>query len=65
MAYQRKTRDIWQLYVDYGEGWEYEGASYTRAEAKRSQRDYAQNCSQYPTKIVKRRERIAEVKESA
>lgn len=24
MAYQRKTRDVWHFYVDYGYGWEHE-----------------------------------------
>lgn len=24
MAYQRKTRDVWRFYVDYGQGWEHE-----------------------------------------
>lgn len=60
MAYQRKTRDIWRIYVDYGQGWEYEGADYSRAAARQTQRDYAQNCPQYPVKIVKGRERLEE-----
>lgn len=63
MAYQRKTRDIWRFYVDYGQGWEYEGAEYSRAAARQTQREYAQNCPQYPTKIVKGRERIKEAQE--
>ena len=24
MAYQRKTRDVYRLFVDYGQGWEHE-----------------------------------------
>ena len=63
MAYQRKTRDIWRIYVDYGQGWEYEGADYSRAAARQTQRVYAQNCPQYPVKIVKGRERIKEAQE--
>ena len=58
MAYQRKTRDIWRLYVDYGCGWEYELDEYSRAEIRQRQKEYRENCPQYPTKVVKSRERI-------
>ncbi len=34
MAYKRKTRDVWTLYVDYGYGWEYEIAEFTHAKAR-------------------------------
>lgn len=61
MAYKRKTRDCWRLYVDYGEGWEYEGTDYSKADARKTQKAYSENCPQYPTKIVKGRERIQEV----
>ena len=33
MAYQRKTVDVWRMYVDYGCGWEYELTEYTREQA--------------------------------
>ena len=60
MAYVRKTRDVWELYVCYGDtyGWEYELAEYSREEIRQRQKEYRENCHQYPTKIVKRRERI-------
>lgn len=59
MAYKRKTRDIWRFYVDYGEGFEYEGADYSRAAARQTQREYAQNCRN----TLKGRERIKEAQE--
>lgn len=58
--YKRKTVDCWRFYVDYGYGWEHELTEYSRAEARERQREYAENCPQYPTKIVKGREKIKE-----
>lgn len=58
MAYQRKTRDIWKLMVDYGKGWEHEITEFTRAEAKQRLKEYRENCPQYPARIVMDRERI-------
>lgn len=57
--YKRKTRDVWRFYVDYGNGWEYELSEYSGEDARQTRREYAENCPQYPTKIVKGRERIA------
>lgn len=59
--YQRKTVDVWRFYVDYGYGWELELEEYSAAEARKRKREYAENCPQWPTKIVKGRERKAEV----
>lgn len=56
--------DIFRLYVDYGEGWEYEYECFTWEGALRIQEEYAQNCPQYPTMIIKGRKRIEEEKES-
>lgn len=56
MSYERKTIDVWWLMVDYGQGWEYECAEFTLAEAKKTLREYRENCLMYPSKIVKRRE---------
>ncbi len=39
MAYQRKTRDRWDIETNYGYGWEVENSEYTRADAKRSLRE--------------------------
>jgi len=57
MKYVRKTKDVWELYVNYGLGWEYETAHYTLAEAKENRRVYRENC-RYPLRIVKRREAV-------
>lgn len=58
MAYQRKTRDVWHFCVNYGYGWEHELDEYSLKEIKDRQREYRENCPQYPTKIIKGRERI-------
>jgi hypothetical protein len=49
MAYQRKTRDEYRLYVNYGQGWEHETTENTFAELKAQQKCYRDNCPQYPT----------------
>jgi hypothetical protein len=61
MAYQRKTRDIWELRVDYGfgHGWETECTETSRTEARKRLSEYRTNCPEYPVRIVKTRERIA------
>lgn len=56
---QRKTRDTWQLWIDYGNGWEHEITESSLADVRAQRKCYRENCPQYPTKIVKRRERIA------
>lgn len=61
MAYKRKTRDVWVLYVDYGQGWEYELTGYSRDEIRQRRKEYRENCPQYPTKVVMKREKIEEV----
>ena len=43
MAYQRKTRDRWDIMTNWGYGWECESSEYTRADAKRSLREYREN----------------------
>lgn len=58
MAYQRKTRDVWRLWVDYGQGYELELEEFTRAEAQQRLKEYRENCPQYPARIVMGRERI-------
>ena len=56
--YVRKTRDVWELQVNYGQGYEYECTEYSRADAKKTAWEYAVNCPQYPVRIIKKRERI-------
>lgn len=58
MAYQRKTRDVWHFFVDYGGGWEHELDEYSLKEIRARKREYRENCPQYPTKVVKGRERL-------
>lgn len=58
MTYQRKTRDVWRFYVNYGYGWEHELDEYSLSEIKKRKKEYRENCSQYPIKVVKGRERI-------
>lgn len=66
MTYQRKTRDVWRFYLNYGQGWEHEITELTREGMKENRQAYRENCPQYPLRIVKGRERIEmtlEVKE--
>lgn len=60
MAYKRKTADEYQLHVNYGYGWEHELSEYTLEEARQRRKEYAENCPQYPTRIVKKRIPIKE-----
>ncbi len=60
MAYQRKTRDRWDIMTNWGYGWECENSEYTRADAKRSLSEYSENSyGRYEVKLEKHRERIA------
>jgi len=61
-VYVRKTVDCWRMYVNYGNGWEYELTEYSRAEIRQRQKEYAENCPQWPVKVVKGRERKEEAK---
>ncbi len=56
--YKRKTRDVWHFLVHYGSGWEHETTEPTLAAARAQRKCYRENCPEYPTRIVKRRERI-------
>lgn len=60
MPYQRKTRDVWKLMVNYGygHGWEHELTEFTIAEARQRLKEYRENCPQYPARIVMAREKI-------
>jgi len=55
--YQRKTVDCWRMYVNYGYGWEHELTEYSKTEINDRKREYAENCPQYPVRVVKGRER--------
>lgn len=63
MAYQRKTRDRWDIETNYGYGWEVENSEYTRADAKRSLREHRENLQAYgkcDVRMTKHRERLEE-----
>ena len=57
MAYVRKTRDVWHIYVNYGQGWEHESTELTRKEMQENRKAYRENCA-YPIKVKKVREKI-------
>jgi hypothetical protein len=58
MTYIRKTRDEFQLHINYGQGWEHEISEDTRKEAKQRQKEYRENCPQYPTRIICKRVKL-------
>ena len=51
--YIRKTVDEWQLLIDYGHGHGFEEvtAENTRRDIKQRQKEYRENCPEYPSKI--------------
>ena len=59
MAYQRKTRDVWHIEVNYGfgHGWEHEVTEMSWKEARDQLKCYRAN-TPYPVRARKRRERI-------
>lgn len=59
MAYTRKTRDIYEVQVNYGYGFEAEAFELTKKQAEKTAILYLINVLK-PVRIVKRRERINE-----
>ena len=55
--YQRKTKDEYVLMINYGYGHGYEEAvtEETSQEIRTRQKEYRENCPQYPIKVIKRR----------
>lgn len=51
--YERKTIDRWDIETNYGDGWEVECSEYTRAEAKRTYREYRDNVQFYGKGLVR------------
>ena len=51
--YERKTIDRWDIETNYGDGWEVECSKYTRAEAKRTYREYIDNVQAYGKGLVR------------
>jgi len=57
MTYQRITRDEWQMWSNYGYGWEEESAASTFREIRDTVREYRENAPQGSYKI--KRVRVA------
>lgn len=59
MAYQRKTRDRWDILTNWGYGWEVEFSAYTWSGARRTAIEYRENsCGRYSVKVEKHREKL-------
>lgn len=59
MAYQRKTRDRWDIETNWGYGWEIECSEYTRKEARQTYKEYIENCGgRAAIRLTKHREKI-------
>lgn len=58
MAYQRKTRDRYDIMTNYGYGWECECSEYTWREAKQTAKEYREN-TKAAVRIEKHREKIS------
>ena len=51
--YTRKTVDEFQLWVDYGQGFEHEISEESRDELRQRVKEYRENCPQYALKTKK------------
>ena len=59
MAYERKTRDRWDIMTNYGYGWECECSKYTFKDAMTTKREYMANASGLiGIRLEKHREKI-------
>ena len=59
MTYVRKTRDVFDVQANYGQGWEDETSEFTHKEARDQIKSYRENGVNVPMRIKKSRERIA------
>ena len=55
MAYERKTVDVYEVWTDYGQGFEAECEGENRADAKRLLKEYRENAPQWPHVLKHRR----------
>ena len=55
MKYERKTVDVWEVWSNYGYGWEAECEGETRQDARRLLREYNENAPQGMHKLRHRR----------
>lgn len=59
MAYQRKTRDRWDIETNWGYGWDVECSEYTGKEARQTLKEYRENSDgRFTVRMKKRRERL-------
>ena len=60
MAYQRITRDIWEVQVKYDKHYGYETVctELSLRDAVETLSSYQENEPQYPSRIIKKREKI-------
>jgi hypothetical protein len=58
MPYIRKTRDTWELHINYGKRWEHELTEYSYSEIRARAKEYRENCPEYARRIRYKRERI-------
>jgi hypothetical protein len=58
MKYTRKTRDEWQLWADYGQGWEHEISEDSWKEMRERLKEYRINAPQYAYKARKVRVKL-------
>ena len=61
MPHARSTVDTWELHVNYGQGWEHETTEFTLKDAREQRKTYRDNCPEFPTKLVRRRVRKADL----
>lgn len=57
MSYLRKTIDTYELWINYGQGFEHELTEESYKEIKDRLKEYRDNCPQYPVKMKRKRER--------
>lgn len=58
MAYQRKTRDEWEIQANHGQGWELETTEESRRAAREQVKTYRENVPGINIRIVKKRVKI-------
>lgn len=60
MARQRTTRDTWELWTNYGYGWECECIEFTRQDIRARLKEYREN-THAQLQVKKRRETLTAV----
>ena len=60
MAYTRKTYDTWQLWTNYGYGWEHETTELSWREFKEQRRCYREACPGVAIRLKRKREKVGE-----